>query len=61
MVEPVGLDAAPAPLLEIGAAIEAFDIEGGPFLFFVDRARGRGAVLYRRVDGHYGLIAAAEE
>ncbi|MGZ8702064.1 MAG: ribosome hibernation promotion factor [Gaiellaceae bacterium] len=61
LVEPVGPDAAPAPLLEIGAAIEAFDIEGGPFLFFVDRARGRGAVLYRRVDGHYGLIAAAEE
>ncbi len=60
-VEPVGLDPAPAPVLEIGDAIEALDVENGPFLFFVDRACGRGAVLYRRFEGHYGLIAAAEE
>lgn len=55
-VEPVVIDPAPAPVLEIGEAIEALDVAGGRFLFFVDRPRGRGAVLYRRIDGHYGLI-----
>jgi ribosome-associated translation inhibitor RaiA len=29
-----------------------------PFVFFVDRDRGVGAVVYRRFDGHDGLIAA---
>jgi hypothetical protein len=28
-----------------------------PFLFFLDRERNRGALLYHRYDGHYGLIA----
>jgi hypothetical protein len=28
-----------------------------PFLFFRDRERDRGALLYHRYDGHYGLIA----
>lgn len=60
-VEPVVLDPAPSPVLEIGEAIEALDVADGPFLFFVDRARGRGAVLYHRFDGHYRLILAAEE
>jgi hypothetical protein len=32
-----------------------------PFLFFVDAERGRGAVLYHRYDGHYGLIAPADD
>jgi ribosome-associated translation inhibitor RaiA len=59
-VEPVAIDPAPAPVLEIGEAIEALDVGDGPFLFFVERSRGRGAVLYRRFDGHYGLIAAEE-
>jgi hypothetical protein len=29
------------------------------FLLFVDAATGRGAVLYLRYDGHYGLIEPA--
>ena len=27
-----------------------------PFVFYLDGATGRGAVVYRRYDGHYGLI-----
>ena len=59
-VEPVAIDPEPAPVLEVGEAIEALDIAGGPFLFFVEQSRGRGAVLYRRFDGHYGLVAFEE-
>ena len=59
-VAPVAIDPAPAPVLEIGEAIVALDVGDGRFLFFVERSRGRGAVLYRRSDGHYGLIAAEE-
>ena len=29
---------------------------GHRFLFFENAATGRGSVLYRRYDGHYGLI-----
>lgn len=38
-------------------------LDGGdePFVFFVDERTGRGRVLYRRYDGHYGLIAPLDE
>jgi len=32
-----------------------------PFVFFLDAQSGRGSVLYRRYDGHYGLIVVADE
>jgi ribosome-associated translation inhibitor RaiA len=32
-----------------------------PFVFFLDSQTGRGRVLYRRYDGHYGLIVLADE
>ena len=31
-----------------------------PFLFFRRATQGRGALLYHRYDGHYGLITPAE-
>ena len=31
-----------------------------PFLFFLDPEQGRGALLYHRIDGHYGLITPTE-
>ena len=31
-----------------------------PFLFFLDPEQGRGALLYHRYDGHYGLITPTE-
>jgi ribosome-associated translation inhibitor RaiA len=38
-----------------------FDATEAPFVFFVDAQTGRGSVLYRRYDGHYGLIVVADE
>lgn len=55
----VEVDPEPAPRLAVGEARERLDLGGAPFVFFVDRDDGRGHVLYRRVDGHYGLIAPA--
>jgi hypothetical protein len=40
--------------------VEVLDLEGGGFLFFREHERGRGAVLYRRYDGHYGLVSPVE-
>ena len=39
-------------------AIEQLDLGVAPFVFFVDPATGRGAVVYHRYDGHYGLVTA---
>lgn len=47
--EPVALD----------DAISEMDALNHRFLFFTDRATRRGAVLYLRYDGHYGLIEPA--
>lgn len=43
---PIGLDAAVAEM----------NLVGHRFLFFENAATGRGNVIYRRSDGHYGLI-----
>ena len=40
-------------------AIDLLDLTGAPFVFFTDPASGRGAVVYRRTDGHYGLLTPA--
>jgi len=37
-------------------AVEHLDSGGDPFVFYIDRTSGRGCLLYRRHDGHYGLI-----
>lgn len=50
---------APPPTLSREAAVERLDDGGEPFVFFVDAQSGRGHVLYRRYDGHYGLITPA--
>ena len=46
-----------APTLDLDEAIERIGADGERFVFFADPATGRGNVLYRRYDGHYGLIA----
>ncbi len=48
-------DAAP-PTLSLDDAIERLDVGEEPHVFFVDDANDRGAVVYRRYDGHYGLV-----
>jgi hypothetical protein len=49
----------PAPRLDVFAAIERLNLTNALFLFFADVDTGRGHVLYRRYDGHYGLLAPA--
>ena len=46
----------PAPESTVPQAIERLDTGGEPFVFFVNAATGRGNVVYRRYDGHYGLL-----
>lgn len=57
---PVTTSPHPAPRLSLPEAIERLNLTGLPFVFFADAATGRGHVLYRRYDGHYGLISPAE-
>ena len=45
------------PTLDLDEAIERIGVDGERFVFFANSATGRGNVLYRRYDGHYGLIA----
>ena len=45
-----------APVLRLDEAEERLDVGHEPFVFFVDAESGRGNVVYRRFDGHYGLI-----
>jgi ribosome-associated translation inhibitor RaiA len=40
-------------------AKERLDVTAEPFVFFRSTVNGRGHVLYRRRDGHYGVISAA--
>ena len=48
-----------APRFTVDQAREHLDLSGAPWLFFLDADHDRGRVLYRRDDGHYGLIAPA--
>ncbi|WP_254125879.1 sigma 54 modulation/S30EA ribosomal C-terminal domain-containing protein [Amycolatopsis sp. CA-230715] len=47
----------PAVRLPVTEAITRLTMSEMPFVFFVDTENERGSVLYRRYDGHYGLIA----
>jgi hypothetical protein len=50
----------PAPCLTDAEATKRLNLLDTPFLFFIDAAEGRACVLYRRYDGHYGLITPAD-
>jgi hypothetical protein len=50
-----------APELTLPQAQQRLDVDDEPWLFFKDPASGRGQVLYRRYDGHYGLITPTGE
>ena len=47
---------SPPPELLVSAAIDLLNESGAPLLFFRNAISGRGNVIYRRYDGHYGLI-----
>lgn len=48
------------PLIRLRDAVDRLNQSDEAFLFFVDATSHRGNVLYRRYDGHYGLIAPSE-
>jgi hypothetical protein len=57
---PDGVAAVPAPpTLDEAGARQRLNVGGEPFVFYIDAGTGQGAVLYRRYDGHYGLITSA--
>ncbi len=53
---PLTIAASPPPELSVHQAIERLGAEGEDHLFFANTATGRGNVMYRRYDGHYGLL-----
>jgi len=57
----IAAEPRPAPTLRTDAAREILDEGDEPWIFFTDEASGRGHVLYRRLDGHYGLITPVDE
>jgi hypothetical protein len=56
---PVTVSATPAPMLSTDEAVARLNAVGLPFLFYLDGEHARGCVLYRRYDGHYGLVSPA--
>ena len=56
-VQPFVLDEEPVPTVGVDDAIELLNLSDDPFVFFTDPSSGRGAVLYHRYDGHYGLVS----
>ncbi|MGQ0434227.1 MAG: ribosome hibernation promotion factor [Microthrixaceae bacterium] len=48
----------PAPMT-VDDAVALLDLGAEPFVFSLDPETRRGGVLYRRYDGHYGLITPA--
>jgi hypothetical protein len=55
---PLTIDAYPVRELTPFHAMAALNSTELPFMFFRNIATGRGTVLYRRLDGHYGTIGA---
>jgi len=53
---PVVINPAPAPVLTIEGAVARLNLSDEPFVFFRETKQGRARVLYRRYDGHYGLV-----
>ena len=57
--EKVEVSTAHPSTLTLEEAVERLNSGGEPHVFFADAVSGRGNVLYRRYDGHYGLITPA--
>jgi hypothetical protein len=56
---PLTISDHPAPLLSTMDAVTRLNLAGRRFVFYLDADRARGGVLYRRYDGHYGLVTPA--
>jgi ribosome-associated translation inhibitor RaiA len=55
----VSIDETSAPTMDVGKAVSRLNISDRPFLLFRDSSQHRPSVLYRRYDGHYGLISTS--
>jgi ribosome-associated translation inhibitor RaiA len=55
---PIVASETPAPPLDLDEAVERLNTGDERRLFFADTSNGHGEVLYRRYDGHYGLVTA---
>lgn len=55
---PVVVDETPLPQLGLAQAVRRLDAERAEFLGFVSVSTGRGTVLYRRFDGHLGIVTS---
>lgn len=60
-IDGVIIDPRPAPVIDLDEAERRLDIGDERCVFFQDAETQRGHVLYRRYDGHYGLIVPADE
>lgn len=58
---PLTTNVHPIPRLTTGEAVDRLNATELPYRFFRDADTGRGRVLYRRYDGHYGLISPEVE
>jgi ribosome-associated translation inhibitor RaiA len=56
---PVVVDRRPAPVLTAAQAVERLETRNLGFVFFADSETRRGRVIYRRYDGHYGVLTAS--
>ncbi|MBP2705090.1 sigma 54 modulation/S30EA ribosomal C-terminal domain-containing protein [Microbispora sp. RL4-1S] len=57
---PLTVSPVPAPAHTVAEATERLETSDLPFVFFADARTGRGAVVYHRYDGHYGLITPSD-
>ena len=55
----LAFESRPAQVMSDEEAATRLDVSGAPFIFFRQSGSDRVAVLYRRYDGHYGLIEPA--
>lgn len=60
-VEPIRRSEQRPAAMTVEDARALLDLGGEPFVFFLDPDDDHGCVLYRRYDGHYGLIVASPE
>lgn len=51
-------DPAPTSTLDETQAVAQLNLTDAPYVFFRDVKTGAGMVVYRRYDGHYGLITS---
>lgn len=42
--------------MDLASAVEILDLSDDRFVFFIDQETNRGKVVYRRHDGHYGVV-----